>query len=683
MSNVAPILTPLARFQAYKEAQGFTSEQINAHNIQCVCDSAVLRVPAYVLPCVPFFYYNPDGALGDRFRVRLLNPTPGKGKYWQPANSGDPGPYLPQGQWDWTAVFADASVPLVIPEGEAKSIIAQDYLKPLGIAVMAIGGVAMWRELLRREDIVWRGRKVIIAFDHDDGQEPGQYGPGVALQLSRFAEALAERGAVVSCTQLGIIARDQGMVGKVGLDDYFRKGGTADELVTRLAPAPVGCELLADMFSRYVVVTLPTPVVWDRNGGRSYKFHSFHEITCNRLRLEPTAKGSREVRVSDVFLKRHDRPEAYDFVLDPRLDYGYLESERVINSWRPFRESDPALVKPEYVSAFGRLVEVLAGEFPTQIGQWLAHYVRKPWERTSQAVLISTPHMGIGKSLLGELIGHLVGSDHYAEVDHDSLKGQFNDYLEGKSWLLWNELDLRFSASESWLRNLLSQEKVRVEVKGGAVYEVANLRRYMMNSNMEVALRIAQGNRRVWVCYPTLTDDDLPEWKAWLWREIVTPWREDRDSFMSSVRAWLDSVDLEGYDPMQEVVNGEAAAELMEESMTATQSAMNYLWQSWEDSGDEVLVINPILKKKYAEVFKHLKARVKAKGWGSGTKVIKSHDGKAVRLVVVGRGKAVTDFSLDEGRNSIYVGNLDAEYLRSLDTKHSSLIIEACDHLKS
>ena len=221
MSNVAPIMTPLARFQAYKEAQSFTSEQINAHNIQCVCDSAVLRVPAYVLPCVPFFYYNPDGTLGDRFRVRLLNPTPGKGKYWQPANSGDPGPYLPQGQWDWTAVFADASVPLVIPEGEAKSIIAQDYLKPLGIAVMAIGGVAMWRELLRREDIVWRGRKVIIAFDHDDGQEPGQYGPGVALQLSRFAEALAERGAVVSCTQLGIIARDQGMVGKVGLDDYF------------------------------------------------------------------------------------------------------------------------------------------------------------------------------------------------------------------------------------------------------------------------------------------------------------------------------------------------------------------------------------------------------------------------------------------------------------------------------
>ncbi len=675
--NIQTILPPIKLFEQYIAKQELTPEDLQAHQIRLVATSEILNVPEFVLPAVLLPYFKANGELSGALRYRKLAPRPGDGRYWQLKGSNNFGAYLPQGLHDWESVFANPKDTLVVCEGEIKSIIAQKYITD--IPILSIGGVGMWNRILDEYGIVWRGRTVVIAFDHDEGQEPGEYKPQVALMMARFAEALTLRGAKVLCTQLGICARDQGIDGKVGLDDYFRLGGDPAALIDRLTTPPAGCELLADMYDKYVIVGLAKPVVWDSCTGVSYAFGAFRDLNQNKFKMEQydANRAPKKVRVAEQFLERPDRPEATKFVMDPRLPVGYLADQKLINTWVPFVEHDRALAREEYVKAFGRLVDVLAGEFPKQVGQWLAHYVRRPWERTSQAVLISTPHMGIGKSLLGEMIGYLVGSAHWAEVDEERLTRQFNDHLQGKTWMLWNEMDLRFAKSESWFRNLLTQEVVTVEIKNGAVYDVVNCRRYMLNSNMAVAARLSEGNRRVWVCYPELVDDELDDWKAWLGREVLGPWHEDREAWLASMLVWVESVDLEGYRPMAEVVNGVAARELIEGSMSKSQSAAAILMEGWIDSGDELLVIGPEFIHRYKEVVTVFNSLVKRRGWMSGRKVMRD-GGPSRSYRVYQNSDDGESFKNDKGTVT-YVGT--GKDLNALKVSQNALLIAATEHL--
>jgi len=293
--------------------------------------------------------------------------------------------------------------------------------------------------------------------------------------------------------------------------------------------------------------------------------------------------------------------------------------------------------------------------------------------------------MGIGKSLLGEIIGHQVGEANYAETDTDRLASKFNAHLESKSWILINELNIKYTAKEGWIKNLITRELNEIEHKGGGVYSVPNLRRYMMNSNLAAAMRLGKGNRRVWVCRPSLNDDELGEWKAWLEREVLVPWHRDRDCWLASCREWLEEVDISSYDSMADVINGEAAQDLIDASMTAVESAAISLIDQWEASGDEVLVIRSHTVKANKPVIDTFKGKVRGRGIISTTKLVNLKDGIREWLTIFGE---FTEGAGDKGyiKNTkgmrVYVGNLPAQELITYAAKQVTMIVSAADHLK-
>lgn len=673
-----------ALYAQYIAKQELTPDQLEANKmrfVEGVEDSELLKIEEYARPCVFIPYHQPDGSLSGSFRVRKLRLKPDeKNKYWQPVASGDSGPYLPQGRWDWLEVFADPTQSLIITEGEIKSIIAQDYITD--IPILSIGGVSMQKMLMARGDIVWRDRVVVIAFDHDEGQEPGTYKFQVEGALGRLAEALILQGATVRCTQLGICARNQGMTGKVGLDDYLRAGGDIGLLLNNLTDPPKGCELLAEMFDRYVCVSLTKPTVWDSQTGNAYTYQNFRDATCDKWEDVRTGKTGAKVRKykSKEFLEHPNKPKAVKFTFDPSKPNGYLPDEGLINSWVPFKTWEGVPVKAEYKAAFGRLVHTMAGEFPTQVAQWIAHYIRKPWERTSQCVLTATDHMGIGKSLEGEMVGHLVGEANYAETGIDRLADKFNAHLETKSWILINELDAKHTAKESWIKDLITREHNWIEHKGGGVYPVPNLRRYMMNSNLAASMKLGAGNRRVWVCRPSLNDDELEEWKEWLEREVLVPWHEDRDCWLASCREWLEEVDLEGYDPMADVINGEAAQELIDASMGPTESAAMALLEYWEASDDAVLVLSSHTMKTIKPVITILKSKLRGRGIINAAKLIHTGKGNRDWHTLFGRFEEGVGYELNAKGARIYIGPITAEEIRELSGRQLTWVVSATDH---
>jgi Domain of unknown function (DUF3854) len=127
---------------------------------------------AYALP-----YFQLDGTSNCFSRWRLFPPQKtehGTRKYHQPEGS-DPHLYLPPLR-DWKAIAADASVPVVIVEGEKKAA----ALCQAGTAAIGIGGCWAWRQKLDQthrlmlplfDQFVWKNRTVEIVSDSDAWRE--------------------------------------------------------------------------------------------------------------------------------------------------------------------------------------------------------------------------------------------------------------------------------------------------------------------------------------------------------------------------------------------------------------------------------------------------------------------------------------------------------------------------------
>jgi putative DNA primase/helicase len=142
-------------------------------------------------------------------------------------------------------VLDNPAVPLIVTEGEKKSLKADQEAFP----TVGLAGVDAWsvrravdeegrptgpRELIADlAAIPWQGRQVFVVFDSD-----AVTNQNVLRAEYQLASALAERGAVVRVVRLPPgPPDDNGNPAKVGLDDYFVAGHTAEDLRQLLAVA--------------------------------------------------------------------------------------------------------------------------------------------------------------------------------------------------------------------------------------------------------------------------------------------------------------------------------------------------------------------------------------------------------------------------------------------------------------
>jgi hypothetical protein len=190
----------------------------------------------------PMTFRNPNGAIRPFIRLKPLKPRDDKKKSGKSIKYESPigAPclaYIPPGT---RSVLADPSVPLLITEGEKKSLAADQY----GNRCIGLGGVWAWqvprdknkdgkgvgdRELIQDlSAVAWSGRRVFIVFDSDLADKPD-------VQWAEFhlADQLQSRGACVRIVRLPAGAGGA----KVGLDDFLLANGS--EAFARLVDTAV------------------------------------------------------------------------------------------------------------------------------------------------------------------------------------------------------------------------------------------------------------------------------------------------------------------------------------------------------------------------------------------------------------------------------------------------------------
>lgn len=218
---------------------GLSDETIRACKFRTESDPAKIarwlawKSPASVLgPCLLIPFYGPEGKLLEYVRAKPDEPflsakakADGKkpAKYLSPVGRASRA-YFPPGTR--AAVLGDASVPLIITEGEKKAAKADQE----GFPCIGLVGVFNFAEKRERdsdspaqfigdlEGVAWKDRPVVIAFDSDILDNDS-----VRLAEWRLAALLTRHGATVRVAR--IPSAPSGA--KRGLDDFLVAEGAA------------------------------------------------------------------------------------------------------------------------------------------------------------------------------------------------------------------------------------------------------------------------------------------------------------------------------------------------------------------------------------------------------------------------------------------------------------------------
>lgn len=218
-------------------ASGLSDGQIEAAGLYTESDPKRLaemlhwgRPAAGLGPALVFPFVDADGSRSDDYcRLKFSKPRrdrEGKAVKYESPRGVSNRPYFPPAT---VGVLGDASVPLVVTEGEKKSLKADQE----GFPCVGLVGVWGWQKKRSKDAdgrgvgerqlidglaaVAWKGRTVYLCFDSDAA--PNDMVRRAEVEL---AGALMKLGASVRIVRLPQgSAGDDGTAAKVGLDDYL------------------------------------------------------------------------------------------------------------------------------------------------------------------------------------------------------------------------------------------------------------------------------------------------------------------------------------------------------------------------------------------------------------------------------------------------------------------------------
>lgn len=131
--------------------------------------------------------------------------------------------------------------------------------------------------------------------------------------------------------------------------------------------------------------------------------------------------------------------------------------------------------------------------------KFLAYTVQNPIHIHSFALVVFGNH-GSGKTLLGELLGVMVGESNFGIVSAPDIKSQFNGWAMNKQVILLDEcFDLGTLEIANKLKTHIGAKTIPINRKNKNMIDVVNYANFIITSNYTDAVRMDQGERRYYV----------------------------------------------------------------------------------------------------------------------------------------------------------------------------------------
>lgn len=486
-------------------------------------------------------YHDPDGVPTGFIRTRYFDPPMLGGvrkkavRYQQPRGSA-PEVYLPPLNWaNWREIMADPAQPIIITEGEFKSlsVMANSFIPTMGL-----GGVFMFADnkatLPTLEATNWARRKVFIVFDSDIDTKIG-----VQLAESRLAQWLLGQRAVVHTARLPPATNGE----KQGADDFIAACG-AEAFINSLKAT----RSLTDLDLR--VLELNSEVAYLDNEEKLIEIK-----TGNMIRKDSFTSGSRystikvPVQVNDTLKMvgvaqswlTHPMATRYtDTLFLPGGEEVIIEgNDTYLNIWK-----EQPITKGS-VKMFLDLTKYIFGETLLEEWDWpiklLAFKIQNQRRKIPLAIML-IGEQGSGKSLWAALARAAFGA-YGKSIQGKDLNQDWNGFLEQGLLVTVDDVSTRQMRSNiETLRAWISEPRFERHEKFLKNREVSNYALLIFTSNHRDAGAFAHDDRRFLVVGAPRREQDLGYY------EPIYQWLHSKAAG-ANIYEYLLSYDLQGWTP--------------------------------------------------------------------------------------------------------------------------------------
>jgi hypothetical protein len=305
---------------------------------------------------------------------------------------------------------------------------------------------------------------------------------------------------------------------------FLRNYGTYDGAVVKLATGKVLNKVLAR----------------DEWGGK-YIFQVEREGSDRMMSVNPI----------DQLFKEMDRIEIQRFGMWPRKPYGFVGNgcfNTFTGWWRQPVEGD--------IAQWFTFVDLVLVDIPGAadfLHDWVASMVQKPWLKHHTFITLAGKAEGTGKSLLGRSIAEMLGTSDTNVRDSrpppayqasgDGFLGHFNKQVEGKVFMIVDELGTDKHKHVSAMKNLVTSTKFELTAKYRDTVVQDNYCNFIITTNHGTALLVDENSRRDVIFNIQQSDTALIHQVA----SRLVPWLEAGG--YENMLHWYSSRDVSSFDP--------------------------------------------------------------------------------------------------------------------------------------
>src|SRR3990172_1483326 len=512
-----------------------------------------------------FHYYFPDGQPMQYATIRIIRSSVGT---FSPGTEGPkllaPGKKPPRAYFSRNVRWSD------LKEGSEvqihESIIKAEAAIKAGYVALGISGCWGWGSKIHRipllEDfglLPWgaKGLRPVVVFDSNTTRGYAEFQELLELAIQRFAGAF-ELQHHVSVSRRCIPAGPGGK--SWGYDDWCVAGGgkfeaepqSIDSDQSRACLEKLNSEFSYDHILHRVVQIAPP--------------HSIISIRDFKDKIKPLRYQDSEGELrpaSEAWLVWDKRRETYGPVYlpgRPQLVDGK------INFWDGWGCDSVRGDCTPFLSLLDRCLEQF--EVREFLG-WMAFHIQHCDRKKSSKVPILVGPEGVGKSAIFRVLGLIHGAKNCSYINTGELESSFNSYLASKTLVVVDDFTKMDGKTNARLRNIATNETIRVNSKFTPEYEIANTAALAFTGNEYDGVKMDEESRRYFVL--RMEPKEKTNWPTfWKWAETGAP---------AALKFHLETLDVSYFEPYAPALMTEGKAVMAE----AAASSLHAWLKDFED----------------------------------------------------------------------------------------------------
>jgi hypothetical protein len=178
------------------------------------------------------------------------------------------------------------------------------------------------------------------------------------------------------------------------------------------------------------------------------------------------------------------------------------------------------------------------------VWHWLAHGYQRPGISLSTALWIISVEQGIGKTLFADLIRELYGLPNTTTANAAELKGDWNDWMVGKTLIVADEINVIEKKSfYSTIKRWVGNPSLAIRKRNVGQWEVPSTANWLFLTNDPSPIAIDAADRRHMFLE---AQGDLKQAEAMIDQiEPILNNLDRRRSALAEVGAWLESIEID------------------------------------------------------------------------------------------------------------------------------------------